>query len=250
MYEPLKRLAAAILKVPLDPPEAPAGSPESTKVFRASPRYLTYKLVPFWIGVAVELAAFLPVLIVSVHEGKTALVVVEALAGVALAAGTFLGYCAIRLDYELRYYILTDRAIRIREGAWIMREMTLTHANVQDVSISQGPLQRLFGIADVVVQTAGGGAVAAQPGGQGHLAMLAGVDDPQDVRDRIRAYLREHEDDGLGDAPERRAAQPETTGGGGLATPEALAALREMVEAARALRETAEGRPPAPTTGG
>lgn len=249
MYAPLRRLAAAILKVSLEPPEPPAGSRESTTVFRASPRYLTYKLLPFWFGVAVELMALLPVLIVSVHEGSTAVVVLEAVAGLVLAAGTFLGYCAIRLDYELRYYIVTDRSIRIREGAWLMREMTLTHANVQDVSISQGPLQRAFGIADVVVKTAGGGAVAAQPGGHGHLAMLAGVDDATSVRDRIRTYLREQVDDGLGDAPEpaRPAADPPAA----LAGPAVLAALRDMSAAARALREVAEQRrPPASSTTG
>ncbi len=36
MYTPLKRLAARILHVSLEPPEAPAGTVESTVVFRAS----------------------------------------------------------------------------------------------------------------------------------------------------------------------------------------------------------------------
>jgi membrane protein YdbS with pleckstrin-like domain len=247
MYEPLRRLAAALLKVPLEPPEPPAGSRESTTVFRASPRYLTYKLIPFWFGVAVELVAILPVVIVSISQGNRLLLVLEAIGCVLLAMGTFLGYCAIRLDYELRYYILTDRSLRLREGAWLMREMTLTHANVQDVSISQGPLQRLLGIADVVVKTAGGGAAAAHPGGQAHMAMLAGVDAPQYVRDRIRAYLREQQDDGLGDvaAPTTApaSAAPALTG------PAVVAALRDMAEAARLLRVAAERRPSASAGG-
>ena len=39
-----------------------------------------------------------------------------------------------------------------------MHETTISFENVQNVEVRQGPLQRYFGIADVVVQTAGGGA--------------------------------------------------------------------------------------------
>jgi membrane protein YdbS with pleckstrin-like domain len=230
MYEPLKRLAAAILRVDVQPPALPAGSRESAHTFRASPRYLSYRLIFFWVGVFIELAAFIPS-IVAVTVAGHPIVATAVIGGAALAAaGTFLGYCAVRLDYELRYYVVTDRAIRIREGAWLTREMTLTHANVQDLSIQQGPVQRLFGIADVVIKTAGGGAVAAQPGGHGHLAMLAGVEDAPAVRDRIRAYLRRKDDGGLGDDD------------GAKASPSMLEALREVAEAARALRAAAERR--------
>ena len=36
-------------------------------------------------------------------------------------------------------------------------ETTITFENIQNVTVQQGPLQRLFGIADVRVDTAGGG---------------------------------------------------------------------------------------------
>lgn len=243
MYEPLKRLAAGVLRVPLDPPETPAGSKGSAEVFRASPRYLSYKLLPFWFGVAVELVTLLPVIFgVAVSGNRIALAFV-ALGALGVVVATFLGYCALRLDYELRYYIVTDRALRIREGAWVLREMTLTHANVQEVSIAQGPLQRLFGIADVVVKTAGGGAAQAQPGGHGHVAMLAGVDDAEGVRDRIRAFLRHKDDGGLGDGAARAAVPVARAGKAGaldVGSPAVLAALRELSSAARALRVAAE----------
>ena len=38
-----------------------------------------------------------------------------------------------------------------------VQEKTMTFSNVQNVSIRQGPMQRLFGIADLEVRTAGGG---------------------------------------------------------------------------------------------
>lgn len=238
MYAPLKRFAAGILRVSLEAPQPPAGTVESTVVFRASPRYLTYRLIPFWLGVAGELVAFLPAAVVAGLKGSTWGIVLMALGAMVVGIAMFLGYCAVRLDYELRYYVVTDRSIRIREGAWTVREMTLTHANVQDVSIAQGPLQRFLGIADVVVKTAGGGAAVAQPGGQGHLAMLAGVEDAPGVRDRIRAFQKHRADDGLGDvAPARaRAAARAPTSSA------VVEALREVAGAARALRSVAEAR--------
>ena len=51
----------------------------------------------------------------------------------------------VRLDYELRWYIVTDRSLRIREGIVRINELTLAFANVQDVSIQQNPIQRLLG---------------------------------------------------------------------------------------------------------
>ena len=77
----------------------------------------------------------------------------------------FVRLLVIKLDYELRWYLITDRSLRIREGIWSVREITLTFANVQNVSVTQGPVQRLFGVSEVVVETAGGGGGQQQKGG-------------------------------------------------------------------------------------
>ena len=84
----------------------------------------------------------------------------------------------IRVDFDLRYYVVTDRSVRVREGAWTVREMTITHANVQNVRLEQGPLQRAFGIQDVLVDTAGGGTGGGKhgPGDTGHRVTLAGIE--------------------------------------------------------------------------
>ena len=50
LYEACKGLVLAVMKTPGEPPEAPAGSHASVQVFRASPRYLSYRLLGFWIG--------------------------------------------------------------------------------------------------------------------------------------------------------------------------------------------------------
>ena len=137
-----------------------------------------------------------------------------------------------RLDYEMRWYIVTDRSMRLREGIFGVREMTFTFANVQNIAIRQGPLQRLLGIADVVVRTAGGGGGAtghgegdAHAGKPMHVGTLRAVDNAELVRDLILERLRHLRDAGLGDPDDRQPAV------------EVLRdAARELLEAARALR--------------
>jgi uncharacterized membrane protein YdbT with pleckstrin-like domain len=112
----------------------------------------------------------------------------------------------VRLDYELRWYIVTDRSIRIRAGVWDIREMTMTFANIQHASVSQGPLQRLLGISDVQVRTAGGGAGgdAADQHQKGagemmHVAYFRGVDNAEEIKELIQERMRRFGDTGLGD---------------------------------------------------
>ena len=146
-----------------------------------------------------------------------------------------LSYAWMRLDYRMRFYLVTDRSLRLREGLWTVREMTLTYSNVQNVTIEQGPLQRLLGIADLVVHTAGGG----QKGGSGssdkpslHEGRLHDVEDAERIRERILAHLKRLRDGGLGDIDER---EPRAEGALG-----PIEAARELLEEARALRAALE----------
>ena len=150
-------------------------------------------------------------------------------------------YAILRLDYEQRWYIVTDRSLRIRSGLWSVQEMTMSFANLQQVALSQGPLQRLLGIADVRVQSAGGG--GASPGHKGqdlslHTGVFHGVDNAQEIRDLILERLRLFRETGLGDPDEAKRAHPETPSTPTLHTPDqsALAAAKELLDEARALR--------------
>jgi membrane protein YdbS with pleckstrin-like domain len=147
-------------------------------------------------------------------------------------AQAVLTYVTLRLDYEMRWYVVTDRSLRIRTGLWAVQEMTMSFANLQQVVTSQGPLQRLLGIADVRVQSAGGGGAAAQGKHAGGLSLHAGyfhgVDNAAEVRDLILARLRQFRESGLGDPDEHRPPAP---------APEAVLAARELLAEARALRQ-------------
>ena len=155
----------------------------------------------------------------------------------------FITYATVRLDYELRWYIVTDRSLRVRSGIWRVDEMTMSFANLQHVTFAQGPLQRLLGIADLRVKSAGGGTVTGGEGQSGqvnpmHTGMFRGVENAVEIRDLILERLRHFRETGLGDPDELRplAGLRDASEAG------ALAAARELLVEARRLREAAEAR--------
>jgi hypothetical protein len=92
----------------------------------------------------------------------------------------------------------------LRQGVWTIRELTLTFANVQNVHVLQGPVERIFGFSNVMLETAGGGS------GQNeqrlvdpHRAVLRGIENPAEVRDLILNLLRRYKTAGLGDRKTR-----------------------------------------------
>ncbi len=247
----LTRLITRCLKVPPEP-EPPLGSPGSERVFNAAPGYYHYRLV-LWglkqlgtviglvIGLAfvsggVEFAAF-----PFSSELATFLEIV--------AVGFFLvqlplSFLIVRLDYRYRWYMTTDTSLRIREGITTVRERTMTFANIQNLSLKQGPIQRIFGISDLQVRTAGGGGAESSDESQEglseadnmHLGYFRGVDNAEEIRDLILDKMRGMRDSGLGD-PDEPVAAPATAADSG----ELLVAARELLTEARALRGVVVG---------
>ena len=191
-YDALRDRLLRLLKAPTAPPDAPVGSHGSVEIFRASPRFLRYRLLVIAIEAAFVLFVIMGLLIAAAITGKGPLLaVVVVLIAVAVPLLT-LHWFLIRVDYDLRYYIVTDRSLRVREGAWTVREMTLTHANVQNLKVSRGPLMRMYGIWDLTVEAAGGGSAAGKHelAGGGHQVHFRGLEDASIVRDKIAAHLR------------------------------------------------------------
>jgi hypothetical protein len=94
--------------------------------------------------------------------------------------------------------------------------MTMTFANIQQITVEQGPLQRLLGLEDVMVRTAGGGSGGAEQGHQKgqhemmHLGFFHGVDNAPEIRDMILDRMRRLRDSGLGDPDdELTSSEPE-----------------------------------------
>lgn len=230
--------------------------PESAqRVFRAAPAYLLYRRVLLGLKhVSVVAGAmiawvffsnlYLPVLF-SMPYGRAGFYAVEALAWLSFLVLLPVSFFIVRLDYELRWYVLSDRSLRIREGVMALREKTMTFANIQQISIRQNPLQRVLGIADVMVETAGGGSGSkgADAGHDAaehlHEARFRGVSDAEAIRDIILACVRQHRDTGLGEPSEViTTGEPAST-----ATPTTLEAARELLAEVRELRGSLARRP-------
>ena len=147
-------------------------------------------------------------------------------------------YTIRRLDYELRWYMVTDRSLRIRHGVWKVSESTMSFANIQQVVVTQGPLQRALGLSDVKVQSAGGGSGGGDenhPRGEDmHVGLFHGVTNAEEIRDLILERLRRFRESGLGDPDEKSVVVAATAAGPSAG--DTLAAARELLDEAKALR--------------
>lgn len=263
MIGPFKAAALLITRVPAEP-HLPAGDPGSARVFRAGVNFWRLRLLVWLVQQAVTFAGFVTVLAVlhnvpdsvPIRDGSggrraialptgraVVLVRVVEVAGWALWVLQMpLTFAVARLDYEMRWYIVTDRAARLRDGILKVNEMTFTLANVQDIRVSQGPLQRLLGLADVELRTAGGSESAPSPhGGQGmgpnlHLAVFRGVDNAAEIRDLVRERMKHAQGAGLGDPDDHPGREEETPG----STAALTLALQAVTREAAALRRAVE----------
>lgn len=239
MLERARTWLLSVLRVPAEP-VLPGG--KVIRVFRAAPAYYRYKLA-LWaagqlaalvglIGGLIGIAFVLPY--VTHPIGRFGLQAAEVIAWVAFLWQLPFSLAILHLDFSLRWYILSDRSLRIREGILTVQEKTMTFANIQQISIRQNPLQRLLGIADVQVRSAGGGSSSGSSnhrelGESPHEAYFRGVDNAEEIKRAIQERVRLHRDAGLGDPDE-----PEPVVAEG---PSALQAARAVLEEVRALRE-------------
>lgn len=220
-------------------PTSPPGSPP--RVFRAAPNFfklrffqfcLTQLLAVFGLFWAIWFASLIAQSGVPMGVVWT-LRVIEIFGVAAVALRFVFGWMLVYLDYELRWYMLSDRAIRIREGIVTVREKTMALANIQNISIKQGPLQRFLGIADLEVKTAGGGGQTGDSHQKGavrepmHVGYFRGVANAEEIRDLVREGVRRRRDAGLGDPDEVHTAHGDD---------DLPAALAELLGQARALR--------------
>ena len=226
------------LRVPHEP-SAPAGDADVT-VFRAAPNYYYYRILR-WIATNIGALAGLLVglsFIGRIPTGGFARLTTIFWLLEAFAIGTFVLQAVarlvlLRIDIDQRWYLVSDRSLRIREGVINLKEKTMTFANIQNVRIEQGPLQRALGIADVQVRTAGGGAGTSKEeehsaGKDLHIGYFRGVANAGDIRDAVLERLRRHADSGLGD-PDDVSAQTDSL----------MEAARALAAEAAALRKAA-----------
>ena len=136
------------------------------------------------------------------------------------------------LEWRTIGYLVTDQGVQLRRGLWTTHETSLRFSHVQQVVFKQDAVQRLLGLADVALSTAG---------------QRAGDDD--DDEGKTRGLLRDLE---AGEArelvelvrarlPAPASAQPLPASA---AVPETalVEAARRLADEARALRESLKDR--------
>jgi membrane protein YdbS with pleckstrin-like domain len=242
IYEQIKDRLLTVLRAPRQPPDPPAGSRESVQIFRAAPNFLTYQIVMWGAGFA--LGIFLELILLAFGHGHENTEWFELVAIYLVLVGTVVGavikYYLIRIDYDMRFYVVTDRSLRIRQGALLIDESTFTFANVQNLKIHQGPIERLLGLSNLIVETAGGAGSGANEGRggspfrRGHEGRLRGVANAREVRDQILKLLKRYRDTGLGDPEDRHRADLASRPAGGLSA-QGLVRLREVRDELREL---------------
>ncbi len=191
-------------RVPDQPPTLPASAhDEQVRSFKPAVGFLQYLKLQFWVlCVVIDVAIFFGWLVIAINWPWLGVALAIPALFVAVVPD-IVAYIAIHLRFDTTWYVVSDRSLRIRRGIWVIHETTITFDNVQNVSISQGPLQRYFGIADVLVETAGGGDVRAQQQAgnamAAHLGLIQGVDNAQEIRTQLMSRVGESLTTGLGD---------------------------------------------------
>ncbi|MGQ0559150.1 MAG: PH domain-containing protein [Sphingosinicella sp.] len=85
--------------------------------------------------------------------------------------------------YRAWGYAESDDELHVRSGLWVRRRTLLPLARVQHIDIAQGPLERRFGLATLILHTAGTRGASVPLPGLSHVHAEA-------MRDRIRARIR------------------------------------------------------------
>ena len=222
----LRPLFVPILKLELGPPHLPEGS-TLVRELKPEPAWLTLKYVGICLAALPPLAgavAASAALVVALGDRGTLLAVLICL---FILGSLSFSLVASRLDYELRHYLVGDKSLRVSQGAVVRREVTLSYANVQNLEVTAGPFETLFGIKTLTISTAGG---SSRPGESNpHQARLEGLKNADEVKLLILAMLKGQKDAGLGEPADAAHS-------GGLDT----AALEEVRAAALNLRNVAE----------
>jgi membrane protein YdbS with pleckstrin-like domain len=231
----VKNFVLRLARVPAEP-HVPEGDQESVRVFNAGRNYFTWRILLWGLGnaaIALALSAIFAVSFVSKLPplARTIFLIVGTVATGIFVASIPITYFLQRLNYEMRWYIVTDRSLRIRSGVVWLQEITMTYANIQGIRVNANPIERLLGLSNVEVRSAGGGESGPHgPMSSGHVGEFAGVDNAEAIRDLLVERLRVYRDSGLGE---------KTIDSG---EPSTLPAAREVLQEAKALRRSLAGR--------
>ncbi len=201
-YRGVFSLVTRWLKVPEEPPQIRGADDENIVAFRPSEGFLRYMKFFFWIGLVLFDGILFLIWLAFLFAQPILGIIIAPIVFAVMIIPDIVAYIAIHLRYDTTWYVLSDRSMRLRRGIWFIHETTITYDNIQNVSIRQGPLQRHFGFANVLVETAGGGSKGGsgeEAGGLSHAGLVEGVSNHDEIRNQILAKWKQSRSAGLGD---------------------------------------------------
>jgi hypothetical protein len=136
-FSPIELWIQDVLRLPPHP-QPPEGSPESTHVLHAGRNYYKLCLIVWFLSHFLVLTALLSLTSIASKAIPTmpewaaiSVRVLESLVFVAFTVSAVLTFFSHRLNYVLRWYMVTDRSLRIRSGVFNMQELSMTFSNIQ-----------------------------------------------------------------------------------------------------------------------
>ncbi len=88
--------------------------------------------------------------------------------------------------YKSLEYIIDSDSVKMRKGVFWRKRVTAPFTKITNIDVTQGPVQRIFKIGTVHVQTAGSGGAT---GAQAELLFL-GINDTEGLKDTIMKRVR------------------------------------------------------------
>ena len=131
-----------------------------TNQFRAlDPAYVDAQRFAGWLTFGILMTAWAIVFGILLVTGEAGLRWLQSAVGFAgLLLAPLLIWLATSwpaLSYRHWSYRLDETGIEIRSGVWFRAETTVPRSRVQHTEVSQGPVERRFGLGTLVIYTAG-----------------------------------------------------------------------------------------------
>jgi membrane protein YdbS with pleckstrin-like domain len=160
------------------PPEPPPADPQFAPgtVRQLDPSFVAFQRVIGWIVTAVmSVGLLVAVAIVWLRADLPWLARLLLLPGwlVASLAIAWLFYAWPAVHYRHTSYVLDAEGIEIRSGVWWRQIISVPRSRVQHIDVSQGPMERSFGLGRLVVYTAGTNHSRVELAGLSHAVALA-----------------------------------------------------------------------------
>ena len=229
MYRGIWGVLTRWFRVPGHPPTLPTMPGEHLQAFKPSDGFLRYLKLQFWVAcLVIDGLIFIGWLSLTAARPWIGIWLTPVALALAIVPD-IVAYLAIHLRFDTTWDVLSQRSLRIRSGIWTINEATITFENIQNVTVESGPIERYFGIGNVIVDTAGGGSGGGEGGhGKGsdnlHRGRIAGISNADEIRHLILSRLSLSRAAGLGDETEEAAPGW---------NPEHVTTLREIRDALR-----------------